>query len=717
MSEGNDILAQKFLDSNPPEPKSNLRECYIPGYQSVKSSGNWNDGVADKEIEALFAKTNSKLMPSFQKQLKNYEGEDQDLFKYAALQLLKTQSFLLEQEKLIEIQKAEIKKAQDPKTAAGVDIGKLNIDDRENIKVAKDSDKIGLASVIAVNAQVALMAPLAVFGLDQSIYQEKLDPFASEQMQKQVAYNKSKIDIVLSTLLEEGLDAEPKETNWRGKEVALKFNPNKDFSRSRIAVNADFCLKEMGDVCEKVNNYVGAGITSRTNPAEDKRWLEFCEYRDNFLKDIKNHPSLASFAENRLKDIAQEQAEGKISKAEFEAKKALIELEATEADEKHKEYIASLEQNLKKIDDAMLKQLTEDREESDTLNKYRLLQILLICSPFAPAIPVFGFVFQALHPFLGGVENLGEFVSSFFSTDGPFGQLAFLTDAMEMDKFTDIVLNDWFGGPTEVISTILQNPITTPIMNSVGESAAASALIVIPALIGLEALTGSVQKDADRIHKIENVLPQTKEFFKDFYQKLVNEEELRENKQTKEYLSQELDVAENIFKANKAAEHLLSLKEDGSCDKILENIIKDKDPVKEPEYFKAKDLLSKALEAEDVDEITKVFYENAGLKYSKDSVLQNTLNFCLESNYKNLEENNDIKIQNVNQKLTEEFLEIQKKKYGIEFGTANPQEMREKLLTAMFAKGDHIKKLKDIPVPSPEKPSAEKVSSIGRMIG
>jgi len=321
------------------------------------------------------------------------------------------------------------------------------------------------------------------------------------------------------------------------------------------------------------------GLWRDSSRTDDPRWREFAERRNVMLDNIRNHPDLASSIEFRKEFLKQSFDSGLITAAEFNSLSVAIDEQTKNADAKHKEYLKKLQDIVESADKDLLGKIDKDLVVRDDLYKYKILHFLILSSVVFP-VPLVGVLFEALEPFLGGDLDLSEFLSSFFSVDGPFGDLAWLTDKMEFDKGMEWLTGDVLGGPFELMDSILDigKEFAAPAAQGVGASPFQNLLLSV----ALEAYSGSIQKSADNSVKQANILPDANEALKE---KIYKEYEKRDKEirvANREYLKSEFDLREDVSKVSKIGDWIQEKYNQSpkSCKLFLENSLKDKERVK-----------------------------------------------------------------------------------------------------------------------------------------
>ena len=357
--------------------------------------------------------------------------------------------------------------------------------------------------------------------------------------------------------------------------TVLQKNDDKTGKKNDIKNDQDYG-QSFKSLIKSIVHPVTRGILTSSDPVDSEKWKEFQKYKNEFLERACNDPKLDAELKSQLQRFGRDFNSGLISKEEFDRLIELNKEQAKKADAAHKAYIDSLEKAAKDANDAILKKIKDDAIEGDDLNKYRIIQLLLLCSPLLP-IPIAGVIFNALQPFLSGALDIPNFLGSFFSVDGPFGDFAWLTDKIGLDDLTTMT-GDLFGGPLSVVQNLVVNPITSPIMTSVGGALAGSPLTVFALVAAFEVATDYNKREIARLTKSANILPDAKKSFDAAYEKLRAPEVERLKKQAGQYSAAEIALRKNLFVAAKAAEWLQAKHKSHpkSCKTLLENLFGDK---------------------------------------------------------------------------------------------------------------------------------------------
>lgn len=317
------------------------------------------------------------------------------------------------------------------------------------------------------------------------------------------------------------------------------------------------------------------GILTTSNATHSAKWEKFVNFRNKLLSDSKNDPKFNQVM-GQLQRLQNDENKGLINEAEFSQLFDFANKQQNAATEEHKQYLEKLKVAAETANKAILKKIKEDVTEGDKLNKYRIIQLLLICSPFLP-IPIAGVLLNAFQPFLSGALDIPNFLSSFFSVDGPFGNLAWLTDKIGLDDLTQMVGN-LFGGPIDVVQTLIQNPITTPIFTSLGGGFAASPLSGFALAALFDVATGYSNREMDRMEKAVSIFPDAANGFEKAYEKLRNEQLGNLEKQSEKFVDSEIELRKELYSAAKAADWLRSKYKvhPKSCEILLQNLFGNK---------------------------------------------------------------------------------------------------------------------------------------------
>jgi len=327
---------------------------------------------------------------------------------------------------------------------------------------------------------------------------------------------------------------------------------------------------------EEVLHQATAGIITSTNPTYSDKWKEFGNFRNEWLNHEVNDPSRQNFSE-QLKRFEGENKGSFLSQEQFNELWNWHGKQKENATEKHKEYLEKLEKAVKEANNGILKKIGDDTQSSDDLNKYRIIQLLLLLSPILP-IPFVGVILNAFGPLLSGALDIPDFLGSFFSVDGPFGDMAWLTDKMEIDKAVE-----WVGhlldGPLSIAHDLAFNDITSPIYETLGAGLEGSPLsgLVLSALF--EACTGSISQDIDRYEKAKKIVPDAEKAFEVQYKNLRSDELKRLDGQDEKYIEEELDFRKDIFMTKTVSDWLGKKFKSSpeSCKALLENLFKDEE--------------------------------------------------------------------------------------------------------------------------------------------
>jgi len=321
------------------------------------------------------------------------------------------------------------------------------------------------------------------------------------------------------------------------------------------------------------------GLWRDSSRTDDPRWREFAERRNVMLDNIRNHPDLASSIEFRKEFLKQSFDSGLITAAEFNSLSVAIDEQTKNADAKHKEYLKKLQDIVESADKDLLGKIDKDLVVRDDLYKYKILHFLILSSVVFP-VPLVGVLFEALEPFLGGDLDLSEFLSSFFSVDGPFGDLAWLTDKMEFDKGMEWLTGDVLGGPFELMDSILDigKEFAAPAAQGVGASPFQNLLLSV----ALEAYSGSIQKSADNSVKQANMLPNANKALQEKIEKEYEKRDKEIRVANREYLKSEFDLKEDVSKVSKIGDWIQEKYNQSpkSCKLFLENALKNKERAK-----------------------------------------------------------------------------------------------------------------------------------------
>ncbi len=361
-------------------------------------------------------------------------------------------------------------------------------------------------------------------------------------------------------------------------------NPSKinsvDGIDAEISERRDFFAQNAVDFLGTVQKAIlhTTGISRESSPMKDPRWREFVDIRNKMMGGAENSPDLTSehvdFRRSYLQSLFNA---GLIGREEFDALSKELDNQKGKFTKENKKRLEALNKMAEDVDRSLLDKLGKNLDAKDELYQAQLLQFLILSSVVFP-IPVFGLIFDFLEPFLGGDLNLSEFLTSFFSVDGPFGKFAWVFDKMELDKAVSWITGDILGGPFDIVNGLLQNGITTPIASSVGNGVAGSPLSGL-ILLGLaEATTSVIEKTANNNVAGKNILSDAvkslEKGFLDQYRGTIEKNKLFEETS----LKSEFDIKRRIFLADDAAKWLKEQhdKYPKSCEAFIKNILGDK---------------------------------------------------------------------------------------------------------------------------------------------
>ncbi len=391
-------------------------------------------------------------------------------------------------------------------------------------------------------------------------------------------------------------------------------------------------IKFLGKTRKEILNITG--ISREHSPVDDARWKDFSKARDEMLNGMRNHPRYTDGSIDFRRNYFLES--GSMDQAELDALNKMITEQEKLSNEQHKKHLASLNVMVEETNEKLLKKIEGNLDASDELYQYKVLHFLILSSVVLP-VPLFGMLFEAVEPFLIGDLDITEFLSSCFSVDGPLGKLAFFTDVMEIDKlpkFTgDLVGNiankagnlvgldlgdDLVNGPLDILNNILQNDITSPIMSSVGEGAAASPLSALILSAMVEVWSENIAKSADHWEKGRTILPDAIKDLEGKFLKQYRQQDRRMEGDITKFLGEEFDVRGNVFLAAQAAEWLQEKYKNSpeSCKLFIENILKD-------QADKVLGILQDAEQGEEqkvFDDLTKHFYATSLIEKSASQV-------------------------------------------------------------------------------------------------
>ncbi|MFT6332427.1 MAG: hypothetical protein ACJAW3_000762 [Lentimonas sp.] len=246
--------------------------------------------------------------------------------------------------------------------------------------------------------------------------------------------------------------------------------------------------------------------------AGSSKWQEFQAARKNTMLRIvenleSNTPSqqLSDSLDNEVKNSGLIGGALKEKEREIANKKLSLKLdERIKKDKKDIEDAKSqIEKTFQDVAEKAKGQIQGDIDEKDEIRKYQILQAAMIgCSLMG--VPPLGVIVDIAGPFFEGGATLANYLGSFFSTDGFFGEFAAVTDAFEIDALTTGIVN-LFNGPAEILTAITQNEATAgafqilaPLMQSPLSGVMAAALV--------EVFSHPTERSLDNGKKNENLV-------------------------------------------------------------------------------------------------------------------------------------------------------------------------------------------------------------------
>lgn len=379
-----------------------------------------------------------------------------------------------------------------------------------------------------------------------------------------------------------------------GQEAFLK---PADYGLSKSRTSYDLAQALGSGLKSAFHHTVGQGLITSSKPTDDSRWDKFIQYRDEFLDHTRNAAKVINPSDRRLTEVTQQFKNVLMSQEEFSAlSKHLIKQSETE-DVAHQDYLEKLRKVMEEANKGMLDKLDDNGKTKDNLHLVAVAQLLLLAAPFIP-VPFAGMLLNVFQPFLSGALNLPGFLSSLFSTSGPFGPFAYVADKMQLPTAVNYIFGNLLGGPSALVGGVLQS--ATPVTGAIGQFLSAGD-------VGAALLAGGVAsyllpKKFDQWEKSAKILPDAKKSMRETYQKLTKEEDTRVRAQSGESAVKELEFREQKFPIWQAQEFAKNLyyHDSEKFKKILGAVTKKSEAYKQD----ADDILNK-LQNDKIDEVAE----------------------------------------------------------------------------------------------------------------
>lgn len=259
--------------------------------------------------------------------------------------------------------------------------------------------------------------------------------------------------------------------------------------RSVAAHRASNVVESGLDKVLRLTNWAGRGFISKSRAEEDGRWRKLVDMRQDLTSQImmKLGPDAKNGAawlralqevQKRLNHSGAYTDEGILGQAQFDALADMVAKTITTEEAANKEAAEKIMQEIKTMNEEMFKGTKEIVNDEDNMRKYRLLQVLLLCSPFSAALAFMNPLSTLLGPMFDASLSFGQGVGSILTSPvwGPLGDfmevihadeaLSYLADNLPIvsdvgevfDYITDSEIMQNLGGA--VLPGVIGSPIT-----------------------------------------------------------------------------------------------------------------------------------------------------------------------------------------------------------------------------------------------------------------
>ena len=358
-----------------------------------------------------------------------------------------------------------------------------------------------------------------------------------------------------------------------------------DFQRYTAHLKAEYTKRELQ---KPVSEYF-KGVRGEIDAKKGKVGQVF--RKDLTAKIGLYYPGISSEVRNKLDGVIGNQESGEVGEKKFNLLWAAIVKQIEEDQKKREEFEKSLRDAIEKSETNILEKISKNTLEQDEINKYQILVFFALISPFIP-IPLF-------HPFAGFLNSfltsggVGNFLPSIFSTSGPLGGLASITDAMGLDDVMRAICNV-LGAPLSIVDSVVLNPITTPIAGAVVNAVDGNS-IIFPAVLALFAnhLGGGGKGLLDRTFDLSDAKSKTeadaidakKALAKNFEQE--KSKEIKDTKKRGEESIKKISEEERKIDIIKEVSEWLKTKYDSrsaACEMVIKSLFKEMDGDKKDSF-------------------------------------------------------------------------------------------------------------------------------------
>ncbi len=453
------------------------------------------------------------------------------------------------------------------------------------------------------------------------------------------------------------------------EEIAQKVQEqNKSFVLTTAAKNSDRILRNLVDAA-------GKGIISNTKAQDTSDFRKYLLKRNGLLSGVVNN-SVSDLKDRtaHIKDLKRQNAEllksGLVEDfATYFEMEALLDSEMKIVEAENAKILKELDDKTNAISTKTLDGLQAHIDKKDDAWKWHVISMVLIVSPFSPALivagPMFnymGFVSQILDPVFNAGSGFAHGIGSIV-TNPAFGPISNLTQAMRLDQGIEGFLNNMpivnsVAGDDGIIDFLISNPIS---QNLIGES---GAVLTSPlALLAIAGVAAAVDLDSyfEREKDKTNFLKGQKEKLKSVFNELDKTVEEKNNEDLKRLAKNRID----ILKSSSFYQELIDFirKSDAKTLSIFDDI-KIEDPDKNEVKLSDKAMIEKVNDLQlfavlkdsgQDQEALKKFKLFSALQDESKSVEENLRRFKIKSSSANSKEANEL-IEEQGQKLNQKFI-------------------------------------------------------------
>lgn len=264
---------------------------------------------------------------------------------------------------------------------------------------------------------------------------------AAEELEDEIRVNDEKLKILIE---KKELDLEDEDTKGRLKNVRVRLSPERQ-AASNIGETAL-------EVVLRTINWAGKGMISSSQASEDERYEKYLQNRNELLTQLiwKLNPrdSSAYLEIQKRVNAALCNSSDILDQASFQAISDLIATEIIKENAASEIELKAFNARIQELNEGMLKKLQEHVDTEDDMWKYRVLQLVLMTSPFG-GIMYMGTLSNLLGPIFSASTSIGTGIGSIASSNslGVFGDIA---GGLHIDDAISGILNE-----TPIISDVL----------------------------------------------------------------------------------------------------------------------------------------------------------------------------------------------------------------------------------------------------------------------